>query len=980
MFKFLSKLFDTNEKQISKYWPLVNQVTAQEPYFQKLTDEQLRSKTADFRKQLGIDIEQTRKPRDPFLPSQDETDKKLQNKKEAETLYSLIPEVYPLVREASWRNVAHRHFDVQVLCAIFLARGFVTEHFTGEGKSLVAIMPLYLYALMGKTAHLVTVNDYLAKRDGEWAGHVFNALGMSVGVVTQGATYKFIDDEQVVKLKGEDGKKGIESRKKVIKDAGRLLMSSMKGNSLIQCEKKEAYSCDIIYGTNNEFGFDYLRDNMAKNLSHRVQSPLYYAIVDECDSILIDEARTPLIISSPAQESNEQYKKFASLVRNLKINDHYIVDEKAHSVSLTDEGVDKVEKLLNVDNLWEDYEAVHHLDNALKARELYKRDDRYIIRDGQVMIVDEFTGRALAGRRYSEGLHQAIEAKEGVDIRRESRTHATITFQNYFRLYNFLSGMTGTALTESEEFADIYNLEVVVIPTNVPVVRQDSPDVVYRTKQGKFNAVVEEIKELYEQGRPVLVGTTSVENSEELSDMLTKQGVKHNVLNAKHHQKEAMIVADAGNKAQVTIATNMAGRGTDIALGDGVVELGGLHIIGTERHESRRIDNQLRGRSGRQGDAGSSRFYVSFEDDLMRLFGGSTMGNIMSKVGMDDNMPIEAGIIGRTIETAQKKVESYHFDTRKHLVEYDDVLNQQREIIYDMRRKILTILAAATDEKESAKNDYDFKTLDSDFETLLGDLMKISLNNSDSWKISAWKNHEYLSRPLRVWILKMTLQHIDFVISSQVKDDARIDDQEERKVLAAFLDIIPLELAQVSVKKLGYDNWESFSKDFYEDSNPQKQKTMLEKIVLAAYILHIHAMGDKTVSNVERILILQTLDNLWMEHLDLMTDLRHGIGLRGYAQKNPLVEYKNEGFKMFDKMLAQIEDNIVRRFYKVKVVRRTAAKSVAQVQASKAQPSGVDRRPGKISKPKTLVKAKKVGRNDPCPCGSGKKYKKCCGR
>lgn len=1050
MFNILSKIFDSNEKQLKKYWPQVEEVNKLEEKAQNLSAEELRQKTEEFRKLLKVDLANARKTRDPFLSPVSKDDLAKHSDEDREKLFSIMNEVFAYVREAARRKTTHRHFDVQILAGIFMAHGFVIEHFTGEGKTVVATAPLFLYALMGKGSHLVTVNDYLARRDGEWVGHIFDALGMTVGVITPGASYRFIDDDEVIRLKGDEGRDGIKARKKIIEDSGRLLMSSMKGLNLVQCSKKEAYECDIVYGTNNEFGFDYLRDNMARTLNQRVQGSLYYAIVDECDSILIDEARTPLIISSPAKESNEMYKQFAGVADRLEAPKDYVVDEKAHSVSLTDEGVDKVEKILSVDNMWENYAFVHHLDNALKAKELYRKDDKYIIKDGQVMIVDEFTGRALPGRRYSEGLHQAVEAKEGVEVKKESRTLATITFQNYFRLYDFLAGMTGTALTEAEEFADIYDLEVIVIPTNVPVVRKDYPDYVFRTKDGKFRAVIEEVMRKNEKGQPVLVGTTSVENSEILADMLSKEGVKHNVLNAKQHQKEAMIVADAGNKGQVTIATNMAGRGTDIALGDGVKEIGGLHIIGTERHESRRVDNQLRGRSGRQGDDGSSRFYVSFEDDLMRLFGGTAMSGIMSRVGMDDSIPIEAGIIGRTIESAQKRVEGHHFDIRKHLVEYDDVLNQQREIIYDLRRKILTILAnsgakSAKDSQEDGRTEkdkpikkekrvnYDFKTLNTDLvQGFVERMTSFSIKDPGTWNIEEWEEKEILARPLRLWILKQTFQQVDFIVGAQVRDDAAIDDIEEKKILAGLLDIVPLDLAEAASKAIGYKGWTDFEKKFYEGTSVLDRKNELYRLIIVSYIIHVQTFGDKVINEVERVLILQTIDNLWVEHLDLMTDLRHGIGLRGYAQKNPLIEYKNEGFAMFDRMLAQMEDNIVRRFFKVKVVKKSSNIDAERAQTVKENASAVgarmssgtkaggastkadavssgsnsgkstqgqgiqgqgiqgqsarrlssrsftDRRPGRVSKQKTVIKGKKVGRNEKCPCGSGKKYKKCC--
>jgi preprotein translocase subunit SecA len=979
MLKIFSGLFDSNEKQLDKRQKIVDQVNSFEEEVSKLSDKQLSNATIKFRKILGVDVEDARKKQNVFddLPTSQEQNER--EKAEKEKLLGVLPKAFAYVREAAKRSVAHRHYDVQVLGAVFLSEGFVTEVFTGEGKTLAATMPLFLYGLMGKSAHLVTVNDYLARRDGEWSGHIFNALGMSVGVITPGQAYKFVSDKEVLKLKGDKGKKGIKERDEIIKKEGRLLMSSMTGLNLIQCTKNEAYQCDIVYGTNNEFGFDYLRDNMATSLDQRVQSPLYYAIVDECDSILIDEARTPLIISSQAEDSNDEYRRFADLVKDLKSESDYVVDEKAKSVSLTEQGVDKVEKKLGIDNVWENYSFAYHLDNALKAKELYRRDDEYIIRNQEVLIVDEFTGRVLPGRRYSEGLHQAIEAKEGVPVKRESRTHATITFQNFFRLYDFLAGMTGTAITEAEEFSEIYSLEVIVVPTNLPVIRKDFPDVVYRSRNGKFKAVISEIKEMYKKQRPVLVGTTSVEISELLSDMLKKEGISHNVLNAKHHEKEAKIVANAGQKGQVTIATNMAGRGTDIALGDGVVDLGGLHIIGTERHESRRIDNQLRGRAGRQGDPGSSRFYVSFEDDLMRLFGGDAMGAIMGRIGMDDGMPVESGMIGRTIESAQKRVESHNFDIRKHLVEYDDVLNQQREIIYDLRRKILTILKTQDEkggEPKPGKVTYRFEK-NPDLEGIAETLLEFSIKDPATWDIKEWEKYDELVNPLSLWILKISLEEVNYILASQLKDDSKVDPKEERNILVAFNNIIPVELARESSKRLGYKSWEDFSDEFYKLDDPQVQKNLLHSMLIISYIIHIQTLGNKLASQLERQLILQTLDHLWMEHLDVMTDLRHGIGLRGYAQKNPLVEYKNEGFNQFDKLLSNLEDAIVKRFYKVKFVEKKS--EVEKIATREKMQMGSDQRPGKVEKQKTFErKIEKPGRNDPCPCGSGKKYKKCC--
>jgi len=751
----------------------------------------------------------------------------------------------------------------------------------------------------------------------------------------------------------------------------------MSGVNLIECSKKEAYDCDVVYGTNNEFGFDYLRDNMVNKLDDRVQGPRYFAIIDEADSILIDEARTPLIISTSAQASNEMYRDFANLVNSLEPEKDYAVDEKSNSVSLTDEGIDKVEKILKVKNIYEDPQLTYHLDNALKAKELYKRDDEYMLRDGEVLIVDEFTGRAMPGRRYSEGLHQAIEAKEGVEVKRESKTMATITLQNYFRLYSYLSGMTGTALTEAEEFASIYGLDTIVVPTNKPVVRKDHNDVVYRTQEGKFRAIVEDVREHNEKEQPVLVGTTSVEKSEVLSDMLSKEGITHEVLNAKYHEREAKIVAQAGQESSVTIATNMAGRGTDIALGEGVVNLGGLYIIGSERHESRRIDNQLRGRSGRQGDPGSSRFYASFEDELMRLFGGDRMQTIMSQVGMDDNMPISLGILGRTIENAQKRVEAHNYDIRKRLVEYDDVLNQQRDIIYGLRTEILEISEKETEnlEVDLEKDVKHVKELD--IEALQDQLDGFAITNKDSWNISLLSELEFELTPLDISVLKKLLDHIDFLVSSQLEDDMKIDNVEERKLYIQIKNLITEEIFEKSVRRLKFKDSIEFFRAL-EEKDVVGAAQELKRLTLIAFVEHIYGIGRLPMKELSKVLILQSIDRYWMEHLDNMQDLREGISLRNLAQRDPLVEYKNEGFRLFEQMLKSVDENVVNRFFKVRVVRRQSPMRVP-VQTKKEEAKKMtDDRPGKVSKQQTVRKSKKVGRNDPCPCGSGKKYKKCC--
>lgn len=974
MIKIFEGLFDSNEKQIAKIQKIVEQINLLEKDVSKLSDEKLREKTEYFRKQIGVNLDSAREDFNNY--NREELKKILGSEKER--LREILPEAFAVVREASFRVAKHRHFDVQLMAGYVLFDNKIAEVFTGEGKTLAANLPLYLYGLTGRGAHLVTVNDYLAKRDAEWTGHILNSLGMTTSAINSGTQYRFVSDEEAIKLKGDEARKLIDERNRKVKEEGRLKYDHMSGVNLIECTKKEAYACDVVYGTNNEFGFDYLRDNMVGDLNDRVQGPRYFAIVDEADSILIDEARTPLIISTSAQASNEMYKQFATLVNQLQREKHYSVDEKSNSVSLTDEGVDYAERLLHVKNVYEDPQIAYHLDNALKAKELYKRDDEYMVKDGEVLIVDEFTGRVLPGRRYSEGLHQAIEAKEGVEVKRESRTMATITLQNYFRLYSYLSGMTGTALTEAEEFASIYKLDTIVVPTNKPVIRKDYNDIVYRTQIGKFKAIVKDIKEHNKKGQPILVGTTSVEKSEILSEMLSKEGIKHEVLNAKYHEKEAKIVAQAGQKGVVTIATNMAGRGTDIALGEGVRELGGLYIIGSERHESRRIDNQLRGRSGRQGDPGESVFYVSFEDDLMRLFGGDRMQMIMTSVGLDDDTPISMGILGRTIENAQKKVESHNYDIRKHLVEYDDVLNQQRNIIYDLRTKVLEISKQPyVESKVDLEKDIKY-VLSIDIDRLQDELDGFSLTRKETWDISLLNDLKFKLTPLDKFVLKKILENIDFLISSQLEDDMKIDNIEERNLYIQIKNLITEELFEKAVKRFKFKDSVDYFRDLYGKDSAQRG-SQLKKLVLIAFIEHIYGIGTLPMRELSKILILQSIDRYWMEHLDNMQDLREGISLRNLAQRDPLVEYKNEGFRLFDSMLSSIDGDIVNRFFKVRVIKREdQLRAPIRVQKEQAK-SLNDNRPGKVDKQQTVKRTqKKVGRNDPCPCGSGKKYKKCC--
>ena len=785
---------------------------------------------------------------------------------QGEPLDEILPEAFATVREASRRVLNMRHFDVQLIGGIVLHQGKIAEMKTGEGKTLVATLPAYLNALTGKGVHIITVNDYLATRDTQWMGQIYKFLGMSVGTIVHGLT---------------------------------------------DLQRKEAYGSDITYGTNNEFGFDYLRDNMKFELKSIVQGDLNFAIVDEVDSILIDEARTPLIISGPAEKSTSLYYQVNSIIPRLNRDNDFTIDEKARTVVLTEDGVYKAEKALGVDNLYDpgSIELLHHVNQALKAHTLFKRDVDYIVKDGEVVIVDEFTGRLMPGRRYSEGLHQALEAKENVKIENENQTLASITFQNYFRMYEKLAGMTGTADTEAAEFKKIYNLDVVVVPTNKPMIRTDYADVIYKTKKEKYEAVLDEIEDLHKKGQPVLVGTISIDVSEDLSMRLKKRGVKHEVLNAKHHEKEAEIVSMAGQSGSVTISTNMAGRGTDIVLGEGVPNLGGLHILGTERHESRRIDNQLRGRSGRQGDPGTSRFYLSLEDDLLRIFGGERMSGIMDKLGMEEGEPIEHNLISRAIENAQAKVEGQNFEIRKHLLEYDDVMNQQRMVIYRHRREAL-----------SGK----------------------SLKNS-----------------------------IEDMIRTKADDIANAFADE--KIPADEWDLKGLEeevFKQFSFRLSPFDD------DTLEGLNADGLSQLIEEEALKIYGQKEAEIGEKDFRYLERMIMLQVVDNLWKDHLLSMDHLKDGIGLRGYAQQNPLVVYKKEGYEMFSEMISRIEEQTLSILFRVQVEK---PEKIKEIHKPKEQQLSFSSGKEPLKKKPVQRQETKVGRNAPCPCGSGKKFKKCCG-
>jgi preprotein translocase, secA subunit len=840
----IKKIFgDPSEKELKRCRPIVAKINALEPEMEKLGSANLQAKTQEFKLRL----------------------------QKGETLEDILPEAFAVVREASRRVTGMRHFDVQLVGGIVLHHGKIAEMRTGEGKTLVATLPTYLNALTGKGVHVVTVNDYLARRDSEDMGRIYKFLGLSVGLITHDMQFP---------------------------------------------DRKAAYQADITYGTNNEFGFDYLRDNMVVDKDQMVQRELNYCIVDEVDSILIDEARTPLIISGPGEKPTELYNVIAHVVSNMKEGEDYTVDEKQKQVAPTEVGIAKAEKMLGVKNLYDVEHGVdfaHHIMCAIRAKALMQRDRDYVVKDGEIIIVDEFTGRLMYGRRFSEGLHQAIEAKEGVKVQRESQTLATITFQNYFRMYHKLAGMTGTAKTEEQEFQKIYSLDVVVVPTNKPMIRIDYPDVIYKTRRAKYKAVVKEIVELHKTGRPVLVGTTSITQSEELSAHLKKAGVPHNVLNAKYHEKEAAIVAQAGQMGQVTIATNMAGRGTDIVLGEGVAELGGLHIIGTERHESRRIDNQLRGRCARQGDPGSARFYLSLEDDLMRIFGSDNIKTMMDKLGMEEDEPIENKMVTRSIESAQKRVEERNFNIRKQVLQYDDVMNQQREVIYKERRKVL--------------------------------------DQAD----------------LRETVMNFTHKIVDRALSMYCPPEAYSEDWD-LKALIKYCEEFFAPYGTLREKTLS-------------DLSREELGEYLHKLADDTYQEREDMMSPEIMRELENLVMLKVVDQHWMEHLDAMDMLREGVGLRAYGQKDPLVEYKFEAYDMFEGMIDAIEDDVVKYMFRVNVVTQPVVEDRLE-NASTNNPN-VDVSPADAENEAArpyVRKEPKVGRNDPCPCGSGKKYKDCHGK
>ncbi len=882
------KIFGSkNEREMKRLRPDVDEINRIEPEISALSDDQLRAKIAEWKAKISA-IEEREQRED--------------------TMLEILPQVFAVVREAARRTIGQRHFDVQLIGGMILHQGRIAEMKTGEGKTLVATLPAVLNALSGRGVHVVTVNDYLARRDSEWMGRIYNFLGLTVGVVVHGLTDQ---------------------------------------------ERKVAYRADITYGQNNEFGFDYLRDNMKFNIEDYVQREHNFAIVDEVDSILIDEARTPLIISGASEESTDTYYVVDRVIPRLKPEEHYTIDEKMRTVALTEEGVTRVEQLLGVENLYDPRNILllHHANQGLRAHTLFKRDVDYVVKEGEVIIVDEFTGRLMPGRRWSDGLHQAVEAKENVKIESENQTLATITFQNYFRMYKKLSGMTGTADTESVEFKEIYGLDVVVIPTNQPMIRIDNHDVVYKTESEKFDAVIQEIQDCHERGQPVLVGTVSIEKSERVAEKLKKTSVKHYVLNAKNHEREAEFVAQAGRFGAVTISTNMAGRGTDIVLGgnpefmaaaevgtkdpadpnfqaalakyveqckgerEKVLEAGGLHILGTERHESRRIDNQLRGRSGRQGDPGSSRFYMSLEDDLLRIFGADRLKGLMGRIGMEDNEPIEHRWISKAIENAQKKVEAHNFDIRKHLLEYDDVMNKQREVVYHRRRELLS--------GASLKDDV-LDMCDALIEEIAGAHANDEIDPAE-WD---WKA-------------------IDDAFFKQFKFRPGFNAQLEieGKPIHGSDDFI--EIASARVRQL-YD---------------QREAEFTEPVM----------------RQIEKIVMLQTLDSLWKDHLLAMDHLKEGIGLRGYAQVNPLVEYQKEGFTMFEALMAVMQQDVVEKVFSVQVQRQQDVEQIQQPKPQRVVMSHGGETEAQAATP-TKREVEKVGRNDPCPCGSGKKYKRCHGK
>ncbi len=886
MFKWLSSILDGNARALKKLQPLVDQTNAWEAKIKPLTTKQLARKTKTFRQRI----------------------------RQGQTVDHFLPEALATIREAIRRTTGERAYDVQLMAAITLHQGKIAEQKTGEGKTLSAALAAYLHALYGKGVHVVTVNDYLARRDAGWYGQALHLLGLSVGVI-----YSGMGDQPAALL---DPNYTDESEK------------DERLQHLKPTSRQQAYLADVTYGTNNEFGFDYLRDNMVQDLSQKVQRGHYFAIVDEVDSILIDEARTPLIISTPDNRPTQQYYQYAQLVKTLSQGTDYEIDEKLRTATLTDYGIRRLEQRLGIKNLYEEsYETVHHLEQALKAATLFHKNKDYVVKDNQVIIVDEHTGRLMYGRRYSDGLHQAIEAKENVPIQAESRTLATISLQNYFRMYQTLAGMTGTAATEAEEFKKIYNLDVVVIPTNKPVIRKDYPDLVYKTIRAKYAAIVKDVVERHQKGQPVLIGTKSIEHNEIISRYLKRKKIPHHVLNAKNHAKEAEIIADAGRVGAVTVATNIAGRGVDIILGgdpanrdkkewqkehDQVIKLGGLHVIGAERHDSRRIDNQLRGRAGRQGDPGSSRFYISLEDDLMRIFGGEKIASLMTALKLPEDQPIEHAMISKSIQQAQIKVEGFYFDMRKRVVEYDDVANKHRQVIYTLRDQIL-------------------------------------------------KEAKHKPDKLHARVISLILQTIEDLVHTRAGEG--LTQEEIDAIVKEFILIIPFDDA--SQKHL--------RSHILQLRSPQEIVKLLQDIAQKTYQSRLKQLGERMVSEIEKYVYLSTIDEKWMDHLDNMDSLREGIGLRGYAQKDPLVEYQHEAYRLFSQLIKRIEQAVVKKIYRFNPVSSPTPPQPQNISLEKKdmfEPKASSKNESQ-STPKTIKRSRKISRNDPCWCGSGKKWKKC---
>lgn len=949
-----TKIFgNPNDKAIKKLQPIVEAVNIFEPVFENLSDDELRAKTSFLKARL----------------------------KDGDTLDDILPEAFATVREVAKRTMGIRHYDVQLMGGAVLHNGNIAEMRTGEGKTLTATLPVYLNALAGNGVHVVTVNDYLAKRDAVWMGQIYDFLGLSVGII-QNQRVTFVYDVSVI------GKSDIEE-----KDAERDEIGSFHVEEafLRPASRKEAYRCDIVYGTNNEYGFDYLRDNMVQSLDDMVMRPensMSYCIIDEVDSILIDEARTPLIISAPAEKATEQYYQFAKLVTQLQENIDYNVDEKMRSSTLTEEGIRKFEQWLGVENIYVEggVRSVHHIEQALKAEVLFKRDKDYIVDADEIIIVDEFTGRKMPGRRYSEGLHQAIEAKEGVQIQNESQTLATITFQNFFRMYQKISGMTGTAKTEEEEFYKIYGIEVIVLPTNRPDVRKDLPDRIYKNNKGKYKSIVERVKECRAKGQPMLIGTASVEKNEELSFYLSSNGIEHEALNAKNHEREGEIVAQAGRPGAITLATNMAGRGVDIKLGGNpvdkheekiVLDAGGLFVLGTERHESRRIDNQLRGRAARQGDPGETQFFVSTEDDLMRIFAGERMKNLMERLNVPEDMPIEQKMITKMLEGAQKKVEGHHFDTRKHVLQYDDVLNRHRDVIYKKRRKILELADKQIENSTRVQVVQDDLSIEKGSQidrteyVSPGDAQESYLENFSSLK------------EMVMDLIESEIEHVVSYHSNLEQDESEWGLDEIYETMRTIFPFSDDEKDKMF--NLGKGNGKSKLEDV--ELRDAIVKFLLEKAHFTYRQLEDKVIetsggseedGKKVMHSMEKALLLRAIDTLWVEHLESVQHLRQGIGLQGYGQRDPLVEYKKETFFLFNQLLANIQKEVVYSFFKVNIGLQLAPTIMS---SDKITLEGAKKTIGEhVHKKERNDVGEKIGRNDRCPCGSGKKYKKCHGK